>query len=177
LWSWGGKEVEADGKTVALNSKETIESVKFAVGLWHDACDEGGLAWDDTKVNRAFLSGGIGATNTVLRSLSRPNVSPTRISPKRASRLERHPAPKGAGRAVQPAGSVHRHDHGLFEEPGSRARLAEWFASPEGYSDAATRMWEKDKVWDADPVLLPFRDIPRLGRRQMGLRRDRQVYV
>ena len=25
LWSWGGKEVEADGKTVALNSKETVE--------------------------------------------------------------------------------------------------------------------------------------------------------
>jgi multiple sugar transport system substrate-binding protein len=52
--------------------------------------------------------------------------------------------------------------------------FAEWFASPQGYSDAATRMWEKDKVWDADPVLLPFRDIPRLTRRQMGLRRDRQ---
>jgi hypothetical protein len=28
----------------------------------------------------------------------------------------------------------------------------------------ATRMWEKDKVWDADPVLLPFRDIPPFGR-------------
>src|SRR5437763_12095366 len=26
LWSWGGKEVEADGKTVVLNSKGTIES-------------------------------------------------------------------------------------------------------------------------------------------------------
>ena len=26
LWSWGGKEVEADGKTVVLNSKATIES-------------------------------------------------------------------------------------------------------------------------------------------------------
>ena len=25
--------------------------------------------------------------------------------------------------------------------------FAEWFASPQGYSDAATRMWEKDKVW------------------------------
>src|SRR5262249_47823782 len=36
LWSWGGKEVEADGKTVVLNSKETIESVKFAVSLWKD---------------------------------------------------------------------------------------------------------------------------------------------
>src|SRR5215467_12979096 len=28
LWSWGGKEVEADGKTVVINSKETIESIK-----------------------------------------------------------------------------------------------------------------------------------------------------
>ena len=39
LWSWGGKEVEADGKTVALNSKETIESVKFAVPFWKECYD------------------------------------------------------------------------------------------------------------------------------------------
>src|SRR5438445_10804301 len=44
LWSWGGKEVEADGKTVVLNSKETIEAVKFAVPLWKETMDEGGLA-------------------------------------------------------------------------------------------------------------------------------------
>ena len=63
LWSWGGKEVEADGKTVALNSKETVESVKFAVPLWKETMDEGGLAWDDSSNNRAFLSGSISATN------------------------------------------------------------------------------------------------------------------
>jgi ABC-type glycerol-3-phosphate transport system substrate-binding protein len=63
LWSWGGKEVEADGKTVVLNSKETIESVKFAVALWKETMDEGGLAWDDSNNNRAFLSGTISATN------------------------------------------------------------------------------------------------------------------
>ena len=57
LWSWGGKEVEADGKTVVLNSQATVESVKFAVSAWKDAYDEGGLAWDDTNNNRAFLSG------------------------------------------------------------------------------------------------------------------------
>src|SRR5271157_6493742 len=62
LWSWGGKEVEADGKTVALNSKETVESIKFAVALWKETMDEGGLAWDDTNNNRAFLSGTISAT-------------------------------------------------------------------------------------------------------------------
>src|SRR6201987_3117751 len=63
LWSWGGKEVEADGKTVVLGSKETIESVKFAVALWKDACEEGAFAWDDSGNNRAFLSGTISATN------------------------------------------------------------------------------------------------------------------
>ena len=63
LWSWGGKEVEGDGKTVVLNSKETVESVKFAVPLWKETMDEGGLAWDDTNNNRAFLSGTISATN------------------------------------------------------------------------------------------------------------------
>ncbi|CAN5685118.1 hypothetical protein BH10PSE6_BH10PSE6_26960 [soil metagenome] len=63
LWSWGGKEVEADGKTVVLNSKETLESIKFAVALWKETMDEGGLAWDDTNNNRAFLSQTISATN------------------------------------------------------------------------------------------------------------------
>src|SRR3984885_8570710 len=63
LWSWGGKEVEADGKTVVLNSKETVESIKFAVALWKETMDEGGLAWDDTNNNRAFLSQTVSATN------------------------------------------------------------------------------------------------------------------
>src|SRR5580692_7950229 len=63
LWSWGGKEVEADGKTVVLGSKETIESVKFAIGLWKDACEEGAFAWDDSGNNRAFLARTISATN------------------------------------------------------------------------------------------------------------------
>jgi len=63
LWSMGGKEVEADGKTVVLNSKEAIESIKLAVALWKETMDDGGMAWDDTNNNRAFLSQTISATN------------------------------------------------------------------------------------------------------------------
>jgi multiple sugar transport system substrate-binding protein len=63
LWSWGGKEVEADGKTVVLNSRETIESVKFAAGFWKDAFDEGGMSWDDAGNNRAFLSNTVSSTS------------------------------------------------------------------------------------------------------------------
>ena len=61
LWSFGGQEVDTKGK-VALNSKATLDSVKFMVQFWKDACDEGGLAWDDSNNNRYFLSGDISAT-------------------------------------------------------------------------------------------------------------------
>ena len=40
MWAWGGKEVGTDGK-VAINSKETVESVKFFTGFWKDAVRRG----------------------------------------------------------------------------------------------------------------------------------------
>src|SRR5437868_7050795 len=62
LWSWGGKEVEKDGNTVVLDTRAAVDSVKFMTSFWKDAHDEGGLAWDDTSNNRAFLSGTISST-------------------------------------------------------------------------------------------------------------------
>ena len=61
MWSFGGQEVDAKGKVV-IESKETIESVRFMAQFWKDAHDEGGLAWDDSNNNRAFLSGDISAS-------------------------------------------------------------------------------------------------------------------
>ena len=55
LWSFGGAEVDESGKKVVVNSKAAIDSVKFMVDFWKDAHDEGGLAWDDSSNNRAFL--------------------------------------------------------------------------------------------------------------------------
>ncbi len=45
-----------------LNCKAPSNSVKFMIDFWKEALDEGGLAWDDTNNNRAFLSGTICAT-------------------------------------------------------------------------------------------------------------------
>jgi multiple sugar transport system substrate-binding protein len=69
LWSWGGKEVEADGKTVVLDTKETVESVKFMASAYKEAFDEGGFAWDDASNNRAFLS------NTAVRPATAPRFT------------------------------------------------------------------------------------------------------
>ncbi|MGH8432357.1 MAG: ABC transporter substrate-binding protein, partial [Solimonas sp.] len=38
------------------------------------------------------------------------------------------------------------------------------FTSQQGYSCGATQDWEKHSVWDVDPVLKPFHDLPRRGR-------------
>jgi multiple sugar transport system substrate-binding protein len=62
VWMWGGMEVARDGKTVTLDSKNTIEAVKFNNVLWKEVFDEGGLAWDDSTNNRAFLSSEISLT-------------------------------------------------------------------------------------------------------------------
>ena len=34
----------------------------------------------------------------------------------------------------------------------------------QGYTDGATKYWEEDPVWNLDAVLLPFRDLPNVGR-------------
>ena len=59
IWCFGGQEVDEDSKVV-INSKETIEALKFTVAFWKAACDPGGFAWDDTSNNRAFLGQTIG---------------------------------------------------------------------------------------------------------------------
>jgi multiple sugar transport system substrate-binding protein len=57
IWSWGGKLVEEDGKTVAINSEETVEAYKFIKALYQDAMDEEVLAWDDRNNNVCLDSG------------------------------------------------------------------------------------------------------------------------
>jgi ABC-type glycerol-3-phosphate transport system substrate-binding protein len=178
LWSWGGKEVEADGKTVVLNSRETLESVKFAVDFWKDTCDEGGLAWDDTSNNRAFLADSISATNNgasiYIEAKRKPEVYQTEKGAPMWEDILHARIPKGPGGQFNYAGPHTNMLMGYSKNQKaakeflrwmhSKPVFAEWFTSQQGYADGATRDWEKDKVWDADPVMLPFRDIPPFGR-------------
>src|SRR5262249_59430815 len=61
-WTFGGAETDGTGRKVTLNSKNTVEAVKWMTAFWKEACDEGGLAWDDTTNNRAFHASEIAAT-------------------------------------------------------------------------------------------------------------------
>ena len=178
LWSWGGKEVEADGKTVVLNSKETIESVKYAVGFWKEAYDSGALAWDDAGNNRAFLASTISSTQNgasiYLLARTKPESYVTETGKPIKDDTFHAPLPRG------PAGQFSF--HGPFSNviprysPNQKAAkdflrwfrseevYEEWFTSQQGFSVGPTKMWQNDKLWQIDPVMAPYRVAAVSGR-------------
>jgi multiple sugar transport system substrate-binding protein len=178
LWSWGGKEVERDGRTVAVNSKETVESVKFAVGFWKDACDEGGLAWDDTNNNRAFLSGTISATQNAasiyLVALGDPAKFKTEQGAPLHTDMGHAPLPGGPAGTYSYHGPFHHAVMGYSKNQKlakdfllwlhSKEAYEPWFVAERGYAVATTRMWEGHALWRQDPVMAAFRDAARSYR-------------
>jgi multiple sugar transport system substrate-binding protein len=178
LWSWGGKEVEADGKTVVLNSKESVDSVKFMIDFWKEAHDEGGLAWDDTNNNRAFLSGTISATlngaSIYLLAKQKPDTYLDEKGKPMFQDMAHSPLPRGA------AGQFGYHlpftnmlmGYSKNQKPAkdflrwmtSKEIYQKWFNSQQGYSVGSTTIWESDPLWQKDPVMQPFRSAARAGR-------------
>jgi multiple sugar transport system substrate-binding protein len=57
LWSYGGKVLEADGKTPALSSEKTAQVIEWYKELYKDAMEPEVLSWDDASNNRFILSG------------------------------------------------------------------------------------------------------------------------
>ena len=177
MWSFGGSEVDADGK-VSLNSKETIESVKFMTAMWKDAFDEGGLAWDDSNNNRAFLSGTISTTlngaSIYIESLRRPDQYKTDKGAQLKTDILHAPLPAG------PAGQFgfHTFESHILPTYSKNQKAAKeflrwihapvnyekWFNSQKGFATGPTTEWERSKMWEEDPVMAPYRVAGRLGQ-------------
>jgi multiple sugar transport system substrate-binding protein len=178
LWSWGGKEVEADGKTVVINSKATVDSVKFMQAFWKEAHDEGGLAWDDTNNNRAFLSQTISATlngaSIYIESLRRADQYKTEKGEHLNKDILHAPLPKG------PAGQFGFHllqsnmlmkysknqdaAKAFLKWLHTEANYEKFFLSQKGFATPCTAKWEAHKLWNEDPVMTPYKVAARLGQ-------------
>ncbi|GIX48289.1 MAG: ABC transporter substrate-binding protein [Candidatus Tectimicrobiota bacterium] len=169
LWSYGGKEVDASGKVV-LNSKETLEAVKFCMAFYKEALDEGGLAWDDTSNNRAYFAETISAT---LNGVSIYFVAKQKFP--HLAKVSNH-APNPAG----PAGRYHMHltqEHAIMKYSPNveaakewirfvmqRDNFTRWMEVQEGYSLGPTPYWENIEMWEKDPKLDPYRRLAQYSR-------------
>jgi multiple sugar transport system substrate-binding protein len=178
LWAFGGMEIADDGKTVALNSKQTVEAVKFMTGFWKDGCDEGGLAWDDANNNRAFLAGTICSTlngaSIYIESLRKPDAYRTADGKPLKDDILHAPLPKG------PAGQFGMHTFTSHVIPAysknqkaakdlmrfihSQANYEQWFTTGKGFYTPGTTSWETHKMWDDDPVMKPYAVAGKLGQ-------------
>ena len=58
IWSYGGKLVEADNKTVALHSPGTVKAVQLIADMYHKhkIIPKGAIGWDNTGNNKAYQS-------------------------------------------------------------------------------------------------------------------------
>jgi multiple sugar transport system substrate-binding protein len=180
LWSFGGAETDATGKKVTINSKGTLDAVRYMTALWKEGCDEGGLAWDDTNNNRAFHAGEISAT---LNGASIYIVAKRQKDKIKDDRGE--PMYLDVDHALYPlAGAVGQYPlyfsngHGLMKYSKNQ-KLAKdflrwlhrpenfdkWFQVCDGYSVASTTIWEKSTMWErVDPPLKVFRTAARNTR-------------
>ncbi len=97
LWAHGAKEVEADGKTIALKSPETVKALEFIKRAYDEAWPPGVVGWDNASNNRAFLGGQLGMTinaGTIWFAAKKQ-------APAIAPNINHAPIPRGpAGRAI-----------------------------------------------------------------------------
>ena len=170
LWSYGGYEVEKDGKTVALDKKGTLEAIKVNTALWKDCFDETGLSWDDSTNNRTFLAGSISVTlnGTSIYITAREKF------PEIAQVMNHGANPRGpAGRFYhlathESAVTKYSKNQKLAKEfirwYMAKEQYGKWFDVMECYGMGPTAMWYDHPVWTKDPKLTPLRDLGKDAR-------------
>ena len=171
MWNFGGMEVDKSGKT-AIDSKGSVEAVKFMTAFWKDSCDEGGLAWDDTNNNRAFLAGEIcatlnGASIYIAAKRGQDKIKDDKGEPMvRDIQHARLPAGPGGSSSYQASfhhavmnyGKNQKLAKDFLKWLHGKEQFGKWFQVAEGFSIGSTKMWEQAPLWNTiDEPMKGFR--------------------
>lgn len=169
MWAYGGMEVDEKG-AVVINSKETVNAVKYLVAAWKDAYDEGGLAWDDASNNRAFLAGTVSSTlngaSIYIESTRKPEQYKTADGKPLKDDILHAPLPAGPKGQfgfhtftshVMPSYSKNQKAaKDLLRYIHSQPVYEQWFMTGQGFYTPSTTTWEKHAMWSKNPVMQPF---------------------
>jgi multiple sugar transport system substrate-binding protein len=176
LWSFGGAEVDDKG-AVIINSKESVEAVKYMTAMWKDSFDEGGLAWDDASNNRAFLAGTISSTLNGASIYLLANREKGKYLTDKKEELasdilhgELPAGPKGKyafhtfQSHVLPSYSKNQSAaKELLKFIHKKEKYEQWFQMGLGFDTPGTKSWETHPMWDKDPVMKPYAVAGKLG--------------
>jgi multiple sugar transport system substrate-binding protein len=170
LWSYGGHEVDKDGKTVTLDSSETAAAVDFCRRFYKETMFEDVLGWTDVNNNKAFFGEQISCTNNASSIL----VIGKRDFPEIAKVTDHALNPQG------PKGRYHVFNvqsHAILTHAPDQAaakalvrwmyedkQLSAWLTSGDAYYAPFLKAYDNHPMWNAEPRYLPYRDSLKTSR-------------
>ena len=95
LWSFGGSVQDANGNVV-INSKQTVDAVKYMKALYKEAETPEVFTWDPSSNNRGILAGKLSYVDNAI-SVTR---SAEKDNPDMSAKIQLTPALKGPVRAI-----------------------------------------------------------------------------
>lgn len=170
LWAFGGKEFNDDG-TLALDSKETLEALEFAIQLHNDACDPGQVGYDDGANNAAFLASKLSMTmnvNTIYLPAKEKN-------PDVAEGMNHALPPSGPGGRFGygqlPWWGILNHTQGadldaamdLMRQFFSIKNFSAFYQAGQGYILPLLPNYENEPIWPEDPKLAIAKEMFKLA--------------
>jgi multiple sugar transport system substrate-binding protein len=165
LWSYGGREVDTDGKTVAIDSAETARAVDFCREFYQKTMFEDVLGWTDVSNNKAYLAEQISCTNNAESILF-------------VAKRDFPDIGKVTGQAQNPKGPTGERfhilapwSHSIFthaQDVKAAKDFLVWLMDPAnvgGWYDVAVsyyapylHMFDNAPLWTVEPRNLPYRD-------------------
>ena len=165
VWSHGGQMTDEAGR-VTINSKETVDALKYGKALYETFID-GTLAWLDTNNNKALTAGEIGLTqNGVSLYFSIKNNPDPQIA-KLAADLNHARMPIGpVGRSTETAlvinamlfkhskyqGAAKEYLRFMMEAP----QYDPWLQACLGYWSQPLQAYAQSAVWQNDPKVAVY---------------------
>jgi multiple sugar transport system substrate-binding protein len=170
LWSFGGSITTSDGKSVALDSKETREALAFGVELYNKTMTDAVLAWDDSA-NNQYLASGVGPwiqnPISALRTIEKAN-------PELAKNIYISNTPAGPkGRFAAVSTGIYGIMNWSKNVPAAKAFLTEFFAvhpesvkASEGFNQPLLKNGRKKPmpILGEDPKLNVLQDFDQYAR-------------
>ena len=170
LWSYGGREVDKDGKTVLIDSAETARAVDFCRKFYQETMFEDVLGWTDVNNNKAFFGEQISCTNNASSIL----VVGKRDFPEIAKVTDHalNPAgPKGRFHVINSVGHAvltHAPDQAaakaflkwLYDDK----QMSRWLASADAYYAPFWHGYDNHPMWSAEPRYLPYKESLKTSR-------------
>ena len=170
LWSYGGREVEKDGKTVVIDSSETAKAIDFCRKFYQETMFEDVLGWTDVNNNKAFLGEQISCTNNassilVVAKRDFPDIG------KVTDHALNPQGPKGRFHVLNVQGhgiATHAPDPAaakaflrwLYDDK----QLSAWLTSADAYYAPFLNAYNNHPMWEPEPRYLPYKESIKTSR-------------